>query len=88
MVSHFVFYAKPCYNKYNTVRPFLYEAITVTDLERKSSMLILILFFLWSLIGFLAGFVLRVIFHILPVKTIIAVCLICYGLHMLGISFS
>ena len=50
-------------------------------------MLMLIFFFLWSLIGLILGFILKLIFHILPIKTIIALCLIGYGLHMLGIHF-
>lgn len=50
-------------------------------------MLLLIFFILWSLIGAILGLILKIIFHILPIKTIIALCLIGYGLHMLGIHF-
>lgn len=50
-------------------------------------MLLLIFFLIWSIIGTILGFILKVIFHILPIKTIIAFCLIGYALHMLGIHF-
>lgn len=50
-------------------------------------MLLLIFFLIWSIIGTILGFILKVIFHILPIKTIIALCLIGYALHMLGIHF-
>lgn len=50
-------------------------------------MLLLIFFLIWSIIGTILGFILKVIFHILPTKTIIVLCLIGYALHMLGIHF-
>ena len=50
-------------------------------------MILFLFFLLWSLIGAILGFILKLIFHILPVKTILAVCLIGYGLNLLGIHF-
>lgn len=50
-------------------------------------MLLLIFFFVWSIIAAVLGFILKIVFHILPIKTIITVCLIGYALHMLGIHF-
>lgn len=50
-------------------------------------MLLLLFFLLWSIIGTILGFVLKIVFHILPIKTIIILCLIGYGLHMFGIHF-
>ena len=51
-------------------------------------MLLFIFFLIWSLIGAIIGLVLKFIFHILPIKTIMAICLIGYGLHMLELYFS
>lgn len=47
--------------------------------------MLLIFFFLWSIIGAILGLLLKIIFRILPIKIIILSCLIGYGLHMLGI---
>ena len=46
-----------------------------------------IFFILWSIIGLILSVILRLIFHILPVKTIIILCLIGCGLHMFGANF-
>ena len=50
-------------------------------------MLFLIFFFLWSLIGLILGFILKLIFKILPIKTILIICLIGFLLNLLGVSF-
>lgn len=48
-------------------------------------MLLFLFFLLWSFIGTIIGFILRLVFRILPIKTIIVLCLIGYCLHMAGI---
>ena len=59
-----------------------------SDMKKGAVIMLLLIFFLiWSIIGTILGFILKVIFHILPIKTIIALCLIGYALHMLGIHF-
>ena len=50
-------------------------------------MLFLIFFILWSIICVILGFILKIVFRILPIKTIIVLCLIGYGIHMLEIYF-
>lgn len=48
-------------------------------------MFFFIFFLVWSLIGTILGFLLKLIFHVLPIKAILTLCLLGYGLHMLGI---
>lgn len=48
---------------------------------------LLLFFLLWSFAGMILGFVLRFIFHILPVKTILLLCFAGYVLHMLSLHF-
>lgn len=47
-------------------------------------MIFLIFFALWSIIGTIIGLILKIVFRILPIKTIIVLCLLGYALHSLG----
>lgn len=47
-------------------------------------MMLLLFFALWSLIGTIIGLILKIAFRILPIKTIIVLCLAGYALHSLG----
>lgn len=48
-------------------------------------MLFFIFFLMWSFIGAVIGLVLKLVFRILPIKMILFLCIIGYGLHMAGI---
>lgn len=84
MVSHLLLLLKPCYNKYSIIGPVLH-GILPTGNRKEMPMLFLIFFALWSIIGTIVGLILKIVFRVLPIKTIIVLCLIGYGLHMLGI---